>query len=114
EASAALAMIRPRPRLVEVGPRDGLQSAGAKLSLEAKVAFIDALSAAGLAEIESGAFVSAKAVPEMADSEQVFARIKRKPGVRYSALVPNEKGLERALAARVDKIAVFTAASESF
>lgn len=101
-------------RLVEVGPRDGLQSAGLAVSLEAKLAYVDALSESGLKEIETGAFVSPKAVPEMADSEQVFQRIKRAPGVVYSALVPNEKGLERALAVKAGKIAVFTAASETF
>jgi hydroxymethylglutaryl-CoA lyase len=105
---------RPALRLVEVGPRDGLQTAGAAASTEAKVAFIDRLSASGLKEIEAGAFVSPKAVPEMADSGLVFARIKRAPGVTYSALVPNAKGLEAALAAKAGKIAVFTAASETF
>lgn len=107
-------MTRPALRLVEVGPRDGLQTAGAKVSTDAKVAFVDALSLSGLKEIETGAFVSPKAVPEMADSAEVFARIKRRPGVVYSALVPNEKGLEAALAAKADKISVFTAASETF
>jgi hydroxymethylglutaryl-CoA lyase len=105
---------RPRLRLVEVGPRDGLQTAGAAVSTDAKVAFVDALSESGLAEIEAGAFVSPKAVPEMADSAEVFTRIQRKPGVVYSALVPNEKGLQAALAAKAGKIAVFTAASETF
>lgn len=107
-------MKRPRLRLVEVGPRDGLQTAGAAVSTDAKVAFVDALSTSGLREIEAGAFVSPKAVPEMADSGEVFARIKRAPGVTYSALVPNERGLEAALAAKAGKIAVFTAASETF
>ena len=107
-------MTRPPLRLVEVGPRDGLQTAGAAVSTEAKIAFVDELSSSGLREIEAGAFVSPKAVPEMADSAQVFARIKRKPGVIYSALVPNDKGFEAALAAKADKIAVFTAASETF
>ncbi len=101
-------------RLVEVGPRDGLQNEKAVLPLDAKVAFVDALSEAGLPEIEAGAFVSPKAVPQMADSLEVFKRIRRKPGVVYSALVPNEQGLARALEAKVDKVAVFTAASETF
>jgi len=105
---------RPRLRLVEVGPRDGLQTAGAAASTDAKVAFVDALSSSGLREIETGAFVSPKAVPEMADSAQVFSRIKRKSGVIYSALVPNDKGLEAAFAAKADKVAIFTAASETF
>lgn len=101
-------------KLVEVGPRDGLQNEPAAVSADAKVRFIDSLSEAGLQEIEAGAFVSPKAVPQMADSDEVFRRIRRKPGVVYSALVPNEAGLERALAAKADKICVFTAASESF
>lgn len=107
-------MTLPKVRLVEVGPRDGLQNEKAVVPLAAKVAYVDALSATGLREIEAGAFVSPKAVPQMADSEQVFARIARRPGVVYSALVPNEQGFERALAAGVGKVAVFTAASESF
>lgn len=105
---------RPAPRLVEVGPRDGLQSEKGVIPLEAKVAYVDALSETGLKEIEAGAFVNPKAVPQMADSQQVFARIKRKPGVIYSALVPNEIGLDLALACKADKISVFTAASETF
>ena len=105
---------RPAPRLVEVGPRDGLQNEKKTIPLEAKVAFIDSLSETGLKEIEAGAFVNPKSVPQMANSEQVFARIKRKPGVIYSALVPNEIGLDLALAVKADKISVFTAASETF
>ena len=107
-------MSRPALRLVEVGPRDGLQTSDTSVTVDAKVSFVDALSLSGLREIETGAFVSPKAVPQMADSEQVFARIARRPGVTYSALVPNEKGLERALAAKAGKISVFTAASETF
>jgi hydroxymethylglutaryl-CoA lyase len=101
-------------RIVEVGPRDGLQSETTAVPTDVKVAYIDALSAAGLPEIEASAFVSPKWVPQLADAEEVFRRIRRAPGVVYSALVPNEKGLERAMAARVDKVAVFTAASETF
>ena len=107
-------MKRPALRLVEVGPRDGLQTSNATVSTAAKISFVDALSLSGLREIETGAFVSPKAVPEMADSDRVFAGIARRPGVIYSALVPNEKGLERALAAKAGKISVFTAASETF
>src|SRR4029079_8232454 len=81
---------------------------------DAKVAYIDALSASGVPEIEASAFVSPKWVPQLADAEEVFRRIRRAPGVVYSALVPNEQGLDRALSAKVDKIAVFTAASETF
>jgi hydroxymethylglutaryl-CoA lyase len=105
---------RKQVQLTEVGPRDGLQNEKGVIPLEAKIAFIDALSETGLTEIEAGAFVSPKAVPQMADSAAVFEGIKRKEGVRYSALVPNEKGLDAALEAEVDKIAVFTAASETF
>lgn len=100
--------------IVEVGPRDGLQNEKATIATDVKVAYIDALSEAGLREIEASAFVSPKWIPQLADAAEVFARIRRKPGVVYSALVPNEQGLERAMAAKVDKIAVFTAASESF
>jgi len=101
-------------RIVEVGPRDGLQSEAVAIPTDAKVSYIDALSASGVPEIEASAFVSAKWVPQLADAEEVFRRIRRAPGVVYSALVPNEQGLDRALSAKVDKIAVFTAASETF
>jgi hydroxymethylglutaryl-CoA lyase len=101
-------------RIVEVGPRDGLQNEARTVPTDVKVAFIDRLSEASLPEIEAGAFVSPKWVPQLSDSDEVFRRIRRVPGVVYSALVPNEKGLERALAARADKVAVFTAASETF
>lgn len=101
-------------RIVEVSPRDGLQNETATVPTDVKVAFIDALSGAGLPEIEAGAFVSPKWVPQLADSDEVFRRIRRREGVVYSALVPNEKGLDRALEAKADRIAVFTAASETF
>lgn len=101
-------------RIVEVGPRDGLQHEPDFVSTKHKVAFIDALSATGLTEIEAGSFVSPEAVPQLADSDEVFRTIVRRPGVTYSALVPNARGFERALAAAVHKIAVFTAASETF
>jgi hydroxymethylglutaryl-CoA lyase len=101
-------------RIVEVGPRDGLQNEPGVIATDAKVAFVDALSAAGLAEIEVSAFVSPRWIPQLADAEDVFRRIRRRPGTLYSALVPNEKGLERALRAEAGKIAVFTAASETF
>lgn len=104
----------PTPRFVEVGARDGLQNEHVPIALEVKVAFIDALSETGVREIEAGAFVNPKAVPQMAGSYEVFENIRRKEGVIYSALVPNEEGMERALEAEVDKIAVFTAASETF
>jgi hydroxymethylglutaryl-CoA lyase len=101
-------------RIVEVGPRDGLQNQERFVPTDVKVAFVDALSAAGLPEIEVSSFVSPAWVPQLADAAQVFARITRRPGVLYSALVPNERGLDRALDARADKVAVFTAASGTF
>ena len=101
-------------RIIEVGPRDGLQNESVRILIEDRVAFIDALSRSGVAEIEVGAFVSPAALPQLADSDDVFRKIERLPGVVYSALVPNERGLERARAVAVQKIAVFTAASETF
>jgi len=98
----------------EVGPRDGLQNEPAQISTADKVAFIDHLSAAGLPVIEVSAFVSPKWVPQMADAADVCAGITRRPGTRYAALVPNLKGLERALAAGITDVAVFAAASETF
>jgi hydroxymethylglutaryl-CoA lyase len=100
--------------LVEVGPRDGLQNEQVSISTEDKIAFINRLSAAGLPVIEVSAFVSPKWVPQMADAAAVFAGIDRQPGTRYSALVPNVAGLERAMQAGVTDIAVFAAASETF
>jgi isopropylmalate/homocitrate/citramalate synthase len=102
-------------RIVEVGPRDGLQNEKGVVPLDAKVALIDALAGAGLSTIEAGSFVSPKWVPQMADTPEVLARIQRRSGVRYPVLVPNLKGLEAALAAPgVAEIAVFAAASEAF
>ncbi len=98
----------------EVGPRDGLQNEAETLPVEARAEFIDALAEAGLPAIEVGSFVSPKAIPQLADTEEVYRRIHRVSGVRYPALVPNLKGLERALAVGVREIAVFTAASETF
>lgn len=103
-----------RVTVVEVGPRDGLQNEAGFVPTDAKVAFIDALGEAGLRVVEATAFVSPKAIPQLADGEEVFRRIVKKPGVRYPVLVPNEKGLDRALSAGVEEIAVFTAASETF
>lgn len=103
-----------RIRITEVGPRDGLQNESKALSSDVKIAFVDLLSTCGFAEIEASSFVSPKWVPQLGDAAEVFARIKRNPKVIYSALVPNEQGLEAALAAKVDKIAVFTAASDTF
>ncbi|QIH09674.1 MULTISPECIES: hydroxymethylglutaryl-CoA lyase [unclassified Pseudomonas] len=101
-------------RLVEVGPRDGLQNEAQPISVDDKVQLVDALSAAGLGYIEVGSFVSPKWVPQMAGSAEVFARIQRKPGVVYGALAPNLRGFEDALAAGVKEVAVFAAASQAF
>jgi hydroxymethylglutaryl-CoA lyase len=107
--------MKARPvRIIEVGPRDGLQNAPGIIPTERKIAFINALSRTGVMEIEAGAFVSPNAVPQLADSEEVFRKIERMPGVIYSALVPNERGFERARTVAAQKIAVFTAASETF
>ena len=103
-----------RVRMVEVGPRDGLQNEAKTVPLEVKVELIDRLSATGLQVIEAGSFVSPKWVPQMADTAEVLARIRRGPGVRYPVLVPNMKGLEAALGSGVQEIAVFGAASETF
>jgi isopropylmalate/homocitrate/citramalate synthase len=100
--------------VVEVGPRDGLQNEKAIVPTAEKIAFVDALTAAGHQAIEVSAFVSPKWVPQMGDAAEVFAGIRRKQGVRYSALVPNRAGLDRALAAGVRDIAIFAAASETF
>ena len=89
-----------RVRLVEVGPRDGLQNEAKPVSVEAKVALIDALSAAGHSAVEAGSFVSPKWVPQMANTDEVMARIKRKDGVSYTVLVPNKQGLQGAVEAR--------------
>ena len=101
-------------RIVEVGPRDGLQNEAGAVPLDVKVELVDRLAAAGLPAVEAGSFVSPKWVPQMADSPEVFARIARRPGIGYPALVPNLKGLEAALAAGVAEIAVFVSASEGF
>ncbi|HMC76129.1 MAG TPA: hydroxymethylglutaryl-CoA lyase [Vicinamibacterales bacterium] len=103
-----------RVTLVEVGPRDGLQNEAAPIATADKVAFVDRLSDAGHAVIEVSAFVSPKWVPQMADAAEVFAGIARRPGTRYTALVPNLAGLDRAIAAQVDEVAIFAAASETF
>jgi isopropylmalate/homocitrate/citramalate synthase len=108
------ASLPARVRIVEVGPRDGLQNEKAVVETAQKIAFVDALSAAGHGAIEVSAFVSPKWVPQMGDAAAVFAGITRKAGVRYSALVPNRAGLERAIASGVTDVAIFAAASESF
>ena len=103
-----------RVTLVEVGPRDGLQNEAAEIATDDKIAFVDRLSATGMSVIEVSAFVSPKWVPQMGDAAAVFGGIVRRPGVMYTALVPNLEGLERAHAAGVTGVAVFAAASETF
>ncbi|MBE7926838.1 MULTISPECIES: hydroxymethylglutaryl-CoA lyase [Pseudomonadaceae] len=101
-------------RLVEVGPRDGLQNEKQPISTADKVRLVNDLSAAGVQYIEVGSFVSPKWVPQMAGSTEVFAQIEQKPGVTYAALAPNLQGLEAAIAAGVSEVAVFAAASQAF
>jgi hydroxymethylglutaryl-CoA lyase len=108
------ARLPPAVRLVEVGPRDGLQNEKATVPTDVKVALIDRLADAGFPAVEATSFVSPKWVPQMADAAEVMARIHRKPGVRYPVLVPNGKGFEAAAAAKADEVAVFVAASETF
>ncbi len=103
-----------RVTVVEVGPRDGLQNESASISTADKIAFVDKLSAAGLPVIEVGAFVSPRWVPQMADTSEVFAGIARRDGTRYTALVPNLEGLERAHAAGVKEVGIVAAASDTF
>ncbi len=103
-----------RVRLVEVGPRDGLQNEKEVIPTAVKIELIQRLADAGLTAVESTSFVSPKWVPQMADHAEVLSGIRRLPGVRYPALTPNLKGLEGALAAGADEVAVFVAASESF
>jgi len=100
--------------LVDVGPRDGLQNEAQPISAAVKIELVSRLQAAGLREIEVTSYVSPKWVPQMADAAEVMAGIERRPGVRYSVLTPNLKGLEAALAGRPDEIVVFGAASEAF
>jgi isopropylmalate/homocitrate/citramalate synthase len=101
-------------RIVEVGPRDGLQNEEALVSAEAKVAFVEALAGAGLPVVEVTSFVSPRAVPQLADADEVLPRVRRRDGVRYPVLVPNMRGMERAERAGADAVAVFTAASQAF
>jgi hydroxymethylglutaryl-CoA lyase len=103
-----------RVNVVEVGPRDGLQNEKGVIATEDKIRFINLLSAAGFGAIEATSFVSPRAVPQLADAAEVLAGVTRRSGTRYTALVPNRKGMERALAAGVDEVAVFTGATESF
>ncbi|HEX8404439.1 MAG TPA: hydroxymethylglutaryl-CoA lyase, partial [Duganella sp.] len=101
-------------KIVEVGPRDGLQNEKASVPAEIKIALVNRLTSAGFQNIEAASFVSPKWVPQMATSAEVMAAIGRKPGVVYSALTPNMQGLEAALAARADEVVIFGSASEAF
>jgi hydroxymethylglutaryl-CoA lyase len=107
-------MTRPEVRIYEVGPRDGLQAEATVVSTDAKLAFVGMLADAGLREIETTSLVSPKAVPQMADADELLQRLERRPGVRYPVLVPNARGLERAIAAKVDAICLMTAATDSY
>ncbi|TMC28490.1 MAG: hydroxymethylglutaryl-CoA lyase [Chloroflexi bacterium] len=103
-----------RITLVEVAPRDGLQAEARTLSTETKIALIERLADAGHTVIEATSFVSPKAVPQLADAEELMKRLRRRDGVRYPVLVPNAKGLDRAIAVGADEVAVFASASESY
>ena len=107
-------MTRPEVRIYEVGPRDGLQAEAAVVPTEAKLKFIGMLADAGLREIESTSLVSPTAIPQLADAEELLRLLDRRPGVRYPVLVPNRRGLERAIAAEVDAICLITAASDAY
>jgi hydroxymethylglutaryl-CoA lyase len=102
-----------RVTIKEVGPRDGLQNEKAQIATEDKIAWINQLSKTGLTYIEVTSFVHPKWIPQLADASEVAARIERVPGVTYAALVPNQKGLEKALAAQIDEVCVFMSASET-
>jgi len=101
-------------RIYEVGPRDGLQNEARLIPTDTKLRFIELLAEAGLREIEATSFVAPGAIPQLADADDLLPRLERRPGVRYPVLVPNARGLERAIAAGADAVCVFTAASESF
>ena len=105
---------QPKVRITEVGPRDGLQNESVRIPTAIKIEFVDQLSAAGFPEIEVTSFVSAKWVPQLGDASEVMRGITRRAGTIYSALVPNERGLEDALEACVDKVSVFVSATEGF
>ena len=107
-------MTRPEVRIYEVGPRDGLQAEATVVSTDAKLTFVGMLANAGLHEIETTSLVSPRAIPQMADADELLHRLKRRPGVRYPVLVPNARGLERAVAADVDAICLITAATDSY
>jgi hydroxymethylglutaryl-CoA lyase len=116
----ALPAVHPRPGLptrvsvYEVGPRDGLQAEKAVVPLPVKLELIDRLGEAGLAVIEATSFVSPRWVPQLADADELMASLRRRPGVRYPVLVPNQQGFERAMAAGAEELAIFVSATESF
>jgi hydroxymethylglutaryl-CoA lyase len=116
----ALPAVHPRSGLpghvsvYEVGPRDGLQAEQAVVPLPVKLKLIDRLGEAGLAVIEATSFVSPRWVPQLADADELMARLRRRPGVRYPVLVPNQRGFERAMAAGADELAIFVSATETF
>ncbi len=107
-------VVSERVRIYEVGPRDGLQNESALVPTATKARYLELLADAGLREIEATSFVSARAIPQLADAEELLALAPRRPGVRYPVLVPNLRGLERAEAAGIDAIAVFSAATDAF
>jgi hydroxymethylglutaryl-CoA lyase len=107
-------MLPKTVKIVEVGPRDGLQNEKGLVPLAAKITLVEQLAQAGCSVVETGSFVSPKWVPQMADSAAVFQQINRQKGVRYTALTPNLRGLEAAIEAQVDEVAIFAAASEAF
>ncbi len=109
-----LAGLPPTVRICEVGPRDGLQNEALTVATADKVRYIELLVEAGVTTIEVTSFVSPKAVPQLADADDVFPAVRKRAGVRYIVLVPNERGLDRAIAVGVRDIGVFTAASETF
>jgi hydroxymethylglutaryl-CoA lyase len=113
EDMASTSKLPSRVSVYEVSPRDGLQNEGAQVATHAKVRLVDALVDAGITRIEIGSFVAPKWVPQMSDADEVCRMIERRPGVTYAGLCPNARGLERALAAKVDEIAVFVSASET-
>ena len=108
------AQTQPEVRIYEVGPRDGLQAERTVVATDDKLRFIGLLADAGLAEIEATSFVSPQAIPQLADADELMARLNRRVGVRYPVLVPNARGMERATAAGADAVCVFTAATESY
>ncbi|MEO8246662.1 MAG: hydroxymethylglutaryl-CoA lyase [Chloroflexota bacterium] len=107
-------MSQPEVRIYEVGPRDGLQAEATLVPLDAKLRFVELLGEAGLRDIEATSLVRPDAIPQLADADELLTRLVRRPGVRYPVLVPNERGLARAIASGVDAICLFTAATESY